>query len=331
LNPHPTSPFSRRRWLAAVAATGAALAAPAAVAQAFPSKLVRIVVPYSPGGPSDTLARIIAAKLQDAWKQTVIVENKPGASGVIGTDLVAKSAPDGTNIVVSDLATLTIAPALGKVPYDLERDLAPVTMLTSSPYYVTVHPAVPIHTLKELVDYSKANPGKLNYATAGIGTGPHLAGLLFATRMGLNWTYIPSKGGSQATQDVVSGQADLMFNSAFSSSAFVKSGKLRLLAVSSPKRDPAFPNVPALGEASPGYSTGAFQAMFVRAGTPPEVVSRINADVVKILGMPDVKEKLQALGADPAPGSVESLRKTVHDERERWARLVKEQNIKVDQ
>ena len=324
-------PLSRRVLLAGVAAVAMAGAAPAAFAQAYPSRMIRIVVPYAPGGPSDVLARLIATKLQAAWNQTVIVENKPGASGMIGTDMVAKSAPDGYNIVISDLATLTIGPSISRLPFDIERDLAPVSMLTSSPYLVTVHPDVPIRDLKELVAYSKANPTKLNYATAGMGTGPHMAGLLFATRMGLQWTYLPSKGGSQATQDVVSGQADLMFNSAFSSSAHVKGGKLRLLAVSTPTRDPAFPDVPALAEVAPGYSTGAYQAMFVRAGTPPEIVNRLNAEVVKILAMPDIREKLQTLGADPFASSAGDLRKVVQEDRARWAKLVKDQNIKVEQ
>jgi tripartite-type tricarboxylate transporter receptor subunit TctC len=327
----PFSSISRRVLLAGATAVAAAAVAPAALAQAYPARMIRIVVPYAPGGPSDVLARLIATKLQEAWKQTVIVENKPGASGAIGTDMVAKSPPDGYTVVISDLATLTIGPSISKLPFDLERDLAPVALLTSSPYLVTVHPSVPIRDLKELIAYSRANPTKLNYATAGMGTGPHMAGLLFATRMGLQWTYIPSKGGSQATQDVVSGQADLMFNSAFSTSAFVKSDKLRLIAVSTPKRDPAFANTPALAEVAPGYNTGAYQAMFVRAGTPPEIVNRLNAEVVRILGTADVKEKLETLGANPYTSSAETLRKVVHEDRARWARLVKDQNIKVEQ
>lgn len=317
--------------MAASAAFIAFAGAPVAFAQSYPTKTVRIIVPYTPGGPSDVLARVLASKLQESWKQPVIVENKPGASGAIGTDYVVKQPADGHAMVVSDLATLTIGPTLYKLPYDVERDLQPVCMLTSSPYYVTVNPGVPIHDLQELVAYSKAHPTKLNYATAGMGTGPHMAGLLFATRMGLQWTYIPSKGGSQATQDVVSGQNDLMFNSAFSSSAFVKTGKLRLIGVSTPMRDPAFPNVPALAEMAPGYNTGAYQALFMRAGTPADIVAKVNADVVRVLSQPDVKEKLASLGANPAPGTVEALRKTVREDRERWANLVKDQNIKVEQ
>lgn len=327
----PSFRLSRRGLLAAATGVAAAVVVPPVSAQAYPSKMIRIVVPYAPGGPSDVLARLIGTKLQEAWKQTVIVENKPGASGAIGTDLVAKSAPDGSTIVISDLATLTIGPSISKLPFDVERDLAPVAMLTSSPYLVTVNPNVPIKDLNELIAYSKAHPTKLNYATAGMGTGPHMAGLLFATRMGLQWTYIPSKGGAQATQDVVAGQNDLMFNSAFSTSAFVKTGKLRLLAVSTPRRDPAFPNTPALAEVAPGYNTGAYQAMFVRAGTPPEIVNKLNAEVVRILAAPDIKERLETLGADPHPSSAEALRKVVHEDRARWAKLVKDQNIKVEQ
>jgi tripartite-type tricarboxylate transporter receptor subunit TctC len=324
--------FSRRRLLASAGAAAVlAFGAPAALAQAYPSKPIRIVVPYTPGGPSDVLARLIGTKLQSAWGQPVIVENKPGASGAIGTDVVAKSAPDGYTLVISDLATLTIGPSIYKLPFDFDRDLTPVSILTSSPYLVTLHPAVPINSLKELITYSKANPTKLNYATAGMGTGPHMAGLLFATRAGLQWTYIPSKGGAQATTDVISGQADLMFNSAFSTANFVKTGKLKLLAVSTPKRYAAFPNAPALAEESPGYNAGAYQAMFAHAGTPSDIIQRLNTEIVKILAMPDIKEKLEGLGAEPYGSKVDATRQFVREDRERWAKLVKEQNIKVEQ
>ena len=322
----------RRRLLASAALlTAASLVGTPALAQAYPSKPIRIIVPYTAGGASDVLARVIGNKLQQAWGQPVVVENKVGASGAIGTDYVAKSAPDGYTLVLSDLGTLTIGPSIYKLPFDVEKDLAPITILTSSPYLVTVHPGLPIQTLKELIEYSRANPTKLNYASSGMGTGPHMAGLLFATRTGLQWTYIPSKGGAQAITDVIGGQADLMFNSAFSTSAFVKTGKLRLLAVSTPTRYGAFPDAPALAEIAPGFSAGAYQALFARAGTPPEIVNRLNAEVVKILAMPDVKEKLQGLGADPYGSTVEGMRLFVRDDRERWAKLVKDQNIRIDQ
>lgn len=326
-------PRSRRclmGYMAGIAAA-AAMPLPAAAQTAYPQKPLRIIVPYTAGGASDVLARLIANKLQLSLGQPVIVENKVGASGAIGTDYVAKSPADGYTLVVSDLGTLTIGPSIyPNLPFDVERDLAPVSILTSSPYLVTVNPGLPIHNLKELIDYSRAHPTALNYASSGIGTNPHMAGLLFATRMDLKWTYIPSKGGSQAITDVIGGQADLMFNSAFSTSAFVKGGKLRLLAVSTAKRVAAYPDAPSLSEVLPGYNTGAFQALFAPAGTPQNIVARLNSEVVRILAMPDVKQQLDGLGADAYGSTPEAMRQFVREDRQRWARLVKEQNFKVE-
>jgi tripartite-type tricarboxylate transporter receptor subunit TctC len=244
---------------------------------------------------------------------------------------VANAAPDGHTLVISDLGTLTIGPSLRKLPYDLDKDFAPLTILTYSPYLLTAHPSAPYNTLKELIDYSKANPTKINYGTSGIGTNPHLAGKLFTSRLGLQWTDMPSKGGSQTIQDVISGTVELQFNSAFSTAAFVKTGKLKALGTSSAKRLPDFPNLPAINEQVPGFVAGGYQGMFAPAATPPAIVSQINADLVKVLAMPDVKEKLVGLGAEPMAGSPDAMRKFLHEDRERWARLIKEQNIKVEQ
>lgn len=330
----PERPLRSRRALMGrmAGAGGAAMLPSLALAQApYPQKPVRIIVPYTAGGASDVLARLIASKLQVSLGQPVIVENKVGASGAIGTDYVAKSPADGHTLVVSDLGTLTIGPSLyPNLPFDVERDLAPVSILTSSPYLVTVNPGLPIHNLKGLIDYSRAHPTALNYASSGIGTNPHMAGLLFATRMGLQWTYIPSKGGSQAITDVIGGQADLMFNSAFSTSAFVKGGKLRLLAVSTAKRVAAYPDVPSLSEVLPGYDTGAFQALFAPAGTPANVIARLNGEVTRILALPEVKQQLDGLGAEAYGSTVDAMRQFVREDRQRWARLVKEQNFKVE-
>ena len=328
---------SRRSVLASAAAvaliTTAGMLAPQAEAQPkpFPSKPVRIIVPYTAGGASDVLARILGDQLQQEWGEPVIVENRPGASAAIGTDHVVKSDPDGYTLMISDLGTLTIGPSIyDNLRFDVERDLAPIAILTSSPYLVTVNPKLPVHSLKELLDYSRANPTKLNYASSGIGTNPHMAGLLFATRLGLEWTYIPSKGGSQAILDVMSGQADLMFNSAFSTSSFVKGGKLRLIAVSTPKRLADYPDVPSIAEVLPDYNTGAFQALFARAGTPPDVIARINQDVVRILAKPGVKEQLKGLGAEPYGSTPGEMRQFVREDRQRWATLVKDLKFKIE-
>ncbi len=304
----------------------------AAQAQKFPTKPVRIIVPFVPGGASDILARLLSTSLREPWGQPVIVENKTGAGGTIGTDVVVKAAPDGHTLVVSDLGTMTIMPSLVKnIPYDLHKDLAPVTALTYSPYLVAVTPSLPPKSLKELVEYSKANPGKLNYATPGLGSNVHLAGLQFATAMGIQWTYIPSKGGAQAIQDVAGGHADLIFNSMLATAPHVKSGSLRLLAVTSPKRVGAFPDAPAANELLPGYTAGSWQGVLTTAGTPREVVAKINADIVKLLNTPEMKAKIIDLGAEPIGNSPEEMDRFLREDRARWAKLIKETGLKLEQ
>ena len=331
---HPSTPCGRRRFslLAAALLTAACALPNAALAQTnFPGKAVTIVVPYTAGGASDVQARLIGQKLSQLWGQPVVVENKPGASAAIGMQFVAQAAPDGHTLAISDLGTLTIAPSVRKTPYDLDKDFAPLTVLTYSPYLLTAHPATPFNTLKELVDYGKANPDKINYGTSGLGTNPHLAGRLFASRAGLRWTDIPGKGGSQTIQDVIQGVVDLQFNSVFSTASHVKAGKLKALAVSSAKRLPDMPNLPTVGELIPGFVAGGYQGMFAPAATPPDVVRKINADLVKVMAMPDLKAKLMELGAEPIAGSPEAMRTFLREDRERWARVIKEHNIKVDQ
>lgn len=330
-----TQDSTRRHFslLAAAALAVGAFGLPgAALAQAkFPSKAVTIVVPYTAGGASDVQARLIGQKLSQLWGQPVVVDNKPGASASIGMQFVAQAAPDGHTLVISDLGTLTIAPSVRKVPYDLDKDFAPLTILTYSPYLLTAHPSTPYNTLNDLVAYAKANPNKINYGTSGLGTNPHLAGRLFASRLGLQWTDVPSKGGSQTIQDVIQGVVDLQFNSVFSTASHVKAGKLKALAVSSAKRLPDMPNLPTVGEVIPGFVAGGYQGMFAPAATPPEVVRRINADLVQVLAMPDVKARLVELGAEPMAGSPEAMRTFLREDRERWAGVVKQYNIKVEQ
>jgi len=326
---HPS--FQRRTLLAAVLAFAAASPVALQAQPRFPTKAVTIVVPFTAGGASDVQARLIAQKLNQLWGQPVLVDNKPGASASIGMQFVANAAPDGHTLIISDLGTLTIGPSLRKLPYDLDKDFAPLTVLTYSPYLLTAHPSAPYNTLKELVDYSKANPGKINFGTSGIGTNPHLAGKLFTSRLGLQWTDVPSKGGSQTIQDVISGTVELQFNSVFSTAAFVKTGKLKALGVSSANRLPEFPNLPAVNELLPGFVAGGYQGMFAPAATPADVVAKINGDLVKVLAMPDVNDKLIGLGAEPMAGTPDAMRKFLREDRERWARVIKEQNIKFEQ
>jgi tripartite-type tricarboxylate transporter receptor subunit TctC len=209
--------------------------------------------------------------------------------------------------------------------------LAPVSILSYSPYLLTVNPKLPLNSLKELIDYSKAHPTKLNYATSGMGTNPHMAGMLFASRLGLQWTYIPSKGGAQSITEVIAGNEDLMFNSAFSTATHVRSGKLKALAVTSEKRMAEFPNVPTVAETLPGFTAGGYQGIFAPAGTSPEIINKLNKEIVRILAMAEVKERLSGLGAEPVGSSPDAMRKFLREDKDRWNKLIKEMNFKLEE
>jgi tripartite-type tricarboxylate transporter receptor subunit TctC len=312
-------------------ALGLPLAA-GAQAQKFPAKPARIVVPFVPGGSSDILGRLIGASLRELWGQAPIVENKPGASGAIGADAVAKAPADGHVLLVTDLGTMTILPSLAKnLPFDLHKDLAPVTVISFSPYLVVVTPKHPSKSLEELVGYSRANPGKVNFATAGLGSNPHLAGVQFATAVGIEWVFVPSKGGAQALQDVAGGHADLIFNSMLATAPHVKNGNVRLLAVASPKRLDAYPDAPAVSEMVPGFVAGSWQGVFTTGGTPREMVARLHADLAKVISSPEIKEKIHGMGAQPIANSPEEMDRWLREERARWAKVIRDNNLKIDQ
>lgn len=316
----------------AVMAAATVVLAGVVQAQTFPNKPVRIIVPFVAGGSSDILSRLIAAPLREMWGQAPIVENKPGAGSAIGTDLVAKAPADGYTLLVCDLGTMTIMPSLIKnLPYDLHKDLAPVTVISFSPYLIVVSPKLAPQTLKELIEHSKTHPGKLNFATAGIGSNPHLAGLHFSTSVGINWTYIPSKGGAQALQDVAGGHADLVFNSMLATAPHVKNGNVRLLGVTAPKRIGAYPDAPAASEFVPGFTAGSWQGVLTTAGTPPAVVAKLNADIVKVLNSPEIKEKIQGMGAEVVAGAPGQMDKFLRDDRARWAKVIQDNNLKIEQ
>lgn len=323
-----------RKWitlLAAASLTALALPASADGPAPWPQRPVRVVVPYAPGGASDVLARLLGSKLQETWKQPVVVENRTGAGGNIGTDNVAKSAPDGYTLLLGDLSNFVIAPVAYKnLPYDVIKDFSAVVTLTYSPYMLLVSPQTKASSLKELVDYARAHPGKLNWATTGIGSGPHLAGLQFARKLGIDWLYLPNKGGAQANLDVMGGQADLMFNSMVASASYVRGGKLRVLAFTSRERNPEWPNVPTVAEAVPGFTAGGWQGMLAPAGTPPEVIRKINADVVRILQQPEIRQRLAQLGAEPVGNTPEATQAFVREEKTRWADLIRESGLKLD-
>ena len=299
-------------------------------AQNYPTKTIRIIVPYPAGGTSDILARLLSAKLNDVFGQTLIVDNRPGANGNIGADLVAKSPPDGYTLLLADLGALTISPSIYKLPFDVVKDFAPVTMVTYSPHLLAVHPAVPVKTVKELVALAKSKPGLLNFAVSGIGGAPHLAGVAFEAQTGVKWTYIPYKGGSDAIIGLASGQADAIFNGMLATYPHVKSGKLKLIAVSSSKRVASIPDVPTVAEAGlKDFETGSWQGVVAAAGTPKDIVGRLNGEISRVLGTPDMKENLAKQGAEVYTMTPEQLGNWLKTEIDKWAKVVKAANLKL--
>jgi tripartite-type tricarboxylate transporter receptor subunit TctC len=328
--------FRRRRGRCGLrtllAATALALASACALAQPFPAKPIRIVVPYTPGGTSDILARAIGQKMVEAWGQPVVVENKPGANGNVGADLVAKAAADGYTVLLTDIGGLCISASVyPALPFDPAKDFAPVVLISYSPHVLGVHPSVPAKTVKELVALAKSKPSGLNFATAGVGSAPHLAGVEFALRTGVQWTYVPYKGGSAALADVVAGHADVLFNGMLPTYPFVTGGKLRAIAVSSAKRAAAAPDLPTVAESGlPGFETGSWQGVLAPAGTPREIVERLNAEVRRILALPDVEERLAAQGTEVRTGSPSALAAFMRGEIARWAKVVKQVGLKIE-
>ena len=306
--------------------------AASAFAQPYPSKPIKIIVPYPPGGTSDILARSVGQKLTEMLGQVVVVENKPGATGNIGADFVAKSPPDGYTLLLADIGSLAIAPSVtASLPFDPVKDFAPVAMVAYSPHILALNPTVPAGSVKELIALLKAKPDSLNFAVSGVGGANHLAGIDFAARTGVKWTYVPYKGGSQAITDLMAGHAQVMFNGMLATYPAVKDGKLKAIAISSAKRFSAAPDLPTVAESGvPGFETGSWQGIVAPAGTPPEVVKRLHGAVTAILATPEMKEKLVAAGAEVLPQSPEQFGAFIRNEKARWAKVVKESGAKFD-
>jgi len=314
-----------------IAALCALLVSHFAVAQSYPSRPIRLIVPYAAGGTSDILARQIGPKLTEAWGQPVVVENKTGANGNVGADFVAKSDKDGYTLLLTDLGGLVISASVYKLAFDPSRDFTPVVMVSYSPHVLAVHPSVPVNNVKELVDYAKKNPGKLNFAVSGIGGAPQLAGIEFAQRMGVKWTYIPYKGGSDAVAAVAAGQADVLFNGMLATWPTVQGGRLRALAISSAKRVPSAADTPTVAEQGlPGFETGSFQGIVGPAGIPRDIVSRLNSQLTKILQGEEMKERFAKQGTEVRTDTPESLGQWLKTEQARWAKVVKESGEKFE-
>jgi len=311
-----------------------ALALPAAQALAqksYPNKAIRMIVPFAPGGSNDIMGRLVAAKWTESMGQQVVVDNRPGASGIVGTDLAAKAAPDGYTVLVMSL-TFTVNPSIrSKLPYDTEKDLVPVTLIASAPLILVVHPSLPVKSVKEFIAYAKANPGRLNFGSGGPGSTPHLAGEMLKSMAGLEMTHVPYKGGGPALADLVGGQIQLMLENIPSTLPFVKLGRLRVLAVTSTKRSPTVPDVPTLDEAAlKGYELTGWNGLFVPRGTPRAIVNQLYAETVKALAAPDVKERLAAMSAEPGGESPEKFAVFIKAEIRKWAKIAKEAGLKVE-
>ena len=304
----------------------------AAQAQSYPSKPIRLIVPYAAGGTSDILARQLGPKVTEAWGQPVVIENKTGANGNVGADFVAKSAPDGYTLLLTDVGGLVISASVyPQLPFDPARDFTPVVMVSYSPHVLAVHPSVPVRDVRELVAYAKANPGKLNFAMSGIGGAPHLAGIEFAQRTGVQWTYIPYKGGSDAVTAVAGGQADVLFNGMLATWPTVQGGRMRALAISSAQRVPSAADTPTVAEQGlPGFETGSFQGIVGPRGIAPNVVARLNTELTRILNTADMKERFAKQGTEVRTGTAEGFGQWLRTEQARWAKVVKDSGAKFE-
>ena len=323
----------RTPWFSTIVALVAVSALPVfAQTAAFPNKPLRMVIPYPAGGPTDILARHVAADMGVVLGQQVVADNRPGANGVIGSEFVARAAPDGYTMLMTGIDQHIGNVLMYKsVPYDALNDFAPVTQVNSVPMVLVINPSVAANNVAELVKIARAQPGKISYASSSIGSLSHLGGEQFRLMAGIDITHIPYKGGPPAVADLIGGQVNMMFINMPTGIGHVKSGKARILAVSSLRRVSQLPEVPTVDQAGlKGYDTQAWSGLYAPAGTPPEVIAKLNAEVVKILKMPAVREQLAAQGAEPVGDSPEEFARFMRDEIAKWAKLIKISGAKVE-
>jgi len=309
-----------------------AVLAQLAAAQTYPTKPVRIIVTFPPGGPSDFVGRALAQKLTEAWGQQAIVDNRAGAGGVVGVEAAARANPDGYTLLQGQTGGMSINLALlPKLSYDPFRDFAPVSMLVINPQMLVAHPSLPVKTVKELVALAKTRPGQISYASAGYGTTQHLGMEMLKVMAGIDLLHVPYKGTSPALVDLFSGQVSLNFTSMPAVLPHVKAGKLRGIAVGSAKRSPAAPEVPTVAESGvPGFEYVAWYGLFAPAGTPQAIISRINSQVVKALGDADLSQRLASQDAEPSPSTAEGLGKYLREDHERWKKVIRSAGIKFE-
>jgi tripartite-type tricarboxylate transporter receptor subunit TctC len=302
------------------------------VAQSYPSKPVHLIVPFPPGGPTDIVGRLVAQKLSEGIGQPVVVENRPGAGGTVGSTVVAKSAPDGYTLPYGSTSTLAIAPSLYKnISYDPRKSFAPISLVSRGPILVAVNAQVPARTLKEFIDLAKKSPGKLSYSSGGNGTPPHLAGELFKTVAGIDVLHVPYKGGGPAINDVAGGQVQAVFEGQVALLPHLQSGRIRALAITGARRNPTLPDVPTVAEAGlPQYDANFWSGLVAPAGTPADTIGRLNAVLVKALQAPEVRETLSRQGLEAAGNTPQEFSAYIAAELEKWAAVVKTSGAKLD-
>jgi tripartite-type tricarboxylate transporter receptor subunit TctC len=322
--------MNRRNFLTSAGAMLAAATLPA-FSQSFPTKPVRFIVPFPPGGPVDTTARAFTPKLSEYWGQQALVDNRAGAGGIVGAEIAAKSPADGYTVFVCSIHHSVLPAMKPNLSYDIEKDFVPVTFAALFPIILVAHPSVPAKTVGDLVAYAKANPAKLSYSSAGTGGGTHLAGELFKSIAGVDLLHVPYKGSAPAMADLLGGQVQLMFSDAPTALPHIKSGRIRALGVGSPARSALVPDVPTIAESGlRGYDAYSWAAVVAPAATPKDIVAKLNADIVKALNDPEVKQRLLQNGAEAMPGTPEQFGKTLKAEMTKWAKIIKAANIQAD-
>lgn len=314
-------------WLAAAIALGPFAAAQA---QTYPNRAIRLVGPFPPGGSNDLIARIVAGKLDESLGQRVVVDNRPGGNGVIGTQIVARAAPDGYTILWVPAVHAINAALQSNLPYDSIRDFSPVTNIASAPNVLVVHPSVPARSVRDLIRLAKTRPGELNYGSAGVGYPSHLAGEMLNSMAGVRIVHVPYRGAGPAMTDLIAGQIQLSYPSLPGVLPHLKSGRLRALAVTSAKRSSVVAELPTVGETLPGYSIETWFGIFLPAGTPGEVVARLQTEIVRIIRLPDVRELLSAQGADVIGSTPEEFAAYVKSEIEKWKRVIKAAGVRPE-
>jgi len=309
----------------------ALLQSSALLAETYPSKPVRLIVTYPPAGSSDLMGRILGQKLAELWGQPVIVENKPGAAGSIGMDYAAHQPPDGYSFVIGNLGPVAVNPLLSKVPYDVERDFVPVSLIATGPNVLVVNPKTPVRTLGELIAYARANPGKLNFGSGGPGSVAHLSGEMLKSLAHVDIVHVPYKGGILSVNDLIAGHVDMVFSDALPVMQHIRAGTLRALAITSPERSPLVPDVPTCVESGvPGLVAVNWWGVLLPASTPKAIADKFYSDLVKVMHDPDVKEKFAQLGVEAVSGTADQFAAYMRTETAKYAKLIKEANIHAE-